>query len=243
MFSWLEEKVRNIVYRERSSSMKYIEFLRKKGVKIGDTTYFYSPRTTEIDLTRPWLVSIGQDVQFARGVVLLTHGYDWSVLRGKYGDILGSAGKVTIGDNVFIGANTTILKGSRIGDNVIVGANSLVHGTLESDTVYAGNPVKKISTIEDYYRKRMNCQLQEAKEVVTEYVNTYNKLPSLRVLYEFFWLFEKRDPSNPGYTDPFFQKMMSRKRTRNLQWKRYQETSPQFENYQAFLKYCGYNLE
>ena len=55
----------------------------------------------------------------------MTHGSDWSVLKGVYGDILGSSGG-KIGDNVFSGMQTTILKGVHIGNNVIIGANLLV---------------------------------------------------------------------------------------------------------------------
>ena len=43
-------------------------------------------------MTRPWLIDIGNDVQITDGVTLLTHGYDWAVLKGVYGDILGSGG-------------------------------------------------------------------------------------------------------------------------------------------------------
>ena len=45
-------------------------------------------------MTRPWLIDIGNDVQITDGVTLLTHGYDWAVLKGVYGDILGSGGGV-----------------------------------------------------------------------------------------------------------------------------------------------------
>ena len=34
----------------------------------------------------------------------------------------------TIGDNVFIGVNSTILMGAQIGNNVIIGAGSVVGG-------------------------------------------------------------------------------------------------------------------
>lgn len=39
---------------------------------------------------------------------------------------LTKIGKVDIGDNVFIGANTTILPGVRIGNNSIIGAASVI---------------------------------------------------------------------------------------------------------------------
>ena len=98
-------------------------------MRIGTGTKLFSkPSAVLIDLTRPWLIDIGQNVQITIGVKMLTHGYDWSVLKGKYGEVLGSAGKVTIGDNCFIGMNTVILKGTTIGNNTIVGAGSVVTG-------------------------------------------------------------------------------------------------------------------
>lgn len=38
------------------------------------------------------MLKIGNNVQITAGVTILTHGYDWSVLKGYYGEILGSAG-------------------------------------------------------------------------------------------------------------------------------------------------------
>lgn len=50
---------------------------------------------------------------------------------------------IKIGDNVWIGCDTTILKGTEITDNVIVGAESVVIGKHnESFVAIAGNPAK-----------------------------------------------------------------------------------------------------
>ncbi len=51
---------------------------------------------------------------------------------------------VEIGDNVFIGCNCIILKGTQIGDNCIVGAGSVVHGSFPANCVIAGNPARII---------------------------------------------------------------------------------------------------
>lgn len=105
----------------------YVRWLRDQGVRIGEgTKIFANPRNVFIDPTRPWLIKIGNDVQITSGVKILTHGYDWSVIKGSSGEVLGSAGKVTIGNNCFIGMNSVILKGASIGDNVIIGAGSIV---------------------------------------------------------------------------------------------------------------------
>lgn len=56
--------------------------------------------------------------------------------------------KVVIGNDVLIGANSIILKGSVIPSSSIVGAGSVVTGRfLEENSVYAGNPAKKIRSI------------------------------------------------------------------------------------------------
>jgi acetyltransferase-like isoleucine patch superfamily enzyme len=53
--------------------------------------------------------------------------------------------RVIVGNDVLIGANCIILKGSKIGDRSVVGAGSVVCGqTIEADTVYAGNPIRKV---------------------------------------------------------------------------------------------------
>lgn len=113
----------------------------------------FDPQTTIIDETRPWMIEIGNDVQITSGVTLLTHGYDWSVLKGVYGEVLGSSGVLKIGNNVFIGMHSTILKGVTIGNNVIIGANSLVNKDIPDNCVAAGNPCRVIMSLEEYYKK------------------------------------------------------------------------------------------
>ena len=113
-------------------------------------------------------------------------------MKGKYGEVLGSAGKVTIGDNCFIGMNTVILKGTTIGNNTIIGAGSVVTGGYPSDCVLAGNPAKVICSLGEYREKRQKAQLAEAVESVREYEKVYGKVPPKEVLAEFFWLFEER---------------------------------------------------
>ncbi len=51
---------------------------------------------------------------------------------------------ITIGDNVWIGMNTTILAGVRIGNNVIIGANSVVTKDIPDNSISAGNPCSVI---------------------------------------------------------------------------------------------------
>ena len=42
---------------------------------------------------------------------------------------------ITIGSNVWIGANTLILRGTTIGDNCVVAGGSVIRGSYPADTV------------------------------------------------------------------------------------------------------------
>jgi acetyltransferase-like isoleucine patch superfamily enzyme len=51
---------------------------------------------------------------------------------------------VNIGSNVFIGMNSTILKGVNVGSNVVIAAESLVAQNIPANEVWGGNPAKFI---------------------------------------------------------------------------------------------------
>ena len=70
---------------------------------------------------------------------------------GQRGCILGASGNLTIGNNVFIGMNAIVLRGVTIGNDVIIGAGSVIAKDCESGWGYAGNPAKKIISIQDYF--------------------------------------------------------------------------------------------
>lgn len=54
---------------------------------------------------------------------------------------------ITIGNNVWIGADVTILAGVTIGDNTVIGAKSLVTKDIPSNVIAVGNPCKVIRKI------------------------------------------------------------------------------------------------
>lgn len=112
----------------------------------------------EIFGTEPCLITVGNHVYFSgKNIRFLTH--DGSAARMKlfgYTDKLYDIfGKVSIGDNCFIGINTIILKGVSIGRNCIVGAGSVVTKDIPDNCVVCGVPAKVISSTKDYFEK--NC--------------------------------------------------------------------------------------
>lgn len=56
---------------------------------------------------------------------------------------------IVIGDDVFVGANSIILKGVTIGDRAIIGAGSVVSKDIPADEIWAGNPAKFIRKIKN----------------------------------------------------------------------------------------------
>lgn len=235
----LKAIMKRIMYRERASSETYVAHLKKIGVRIGEEAYFYAPRSTEIDETRPYLVEIGNNVHFAPHVIVLTHDYGWTVLRGIYHEMVGSGDKVTIKDNVFIGLRTTILKGVTIGENSIVGANSLVTKDVPSNSVVAGVPAKVICSIDEYWRKRRVERAKEAMTVAVEYKKVYGSYPPVEEMFEFFWVFEERkEGMEPGYSHPSFDRLLKKRKVYPELLVRYHATKAIYPGYEAFLKAC-----
>lgn len=117
--------------------------LIKRGMKVGNN--FNRQQGCYLDPTHCWLISIGNNVTFSIRVTVLAHDASCKNLIG-YTKI----GKVSIGNNVFIGANSTILPGISVGSNCIVGANSIVTRDIPDNTVVAGNPARMICSVDDY---------------------------------------------------------------------------------------------
>lgn len=162
----LKNKIKVKILGYRATSESYITYLRKIGVQVGEDVVLYRPLNTTIDVQNPHLLEIGNHVMMTGPVTILTHDYSWSVLKRKYGEIVGNQKYTVLKDNIFIGWGATILAGSYIGENTIIGAGSVVSGHLEGNAVYAGNPARKIMSLDEFYHKRKVKQLDEAVDYV-----------------------------------------------------------------------------
>lgn len=154
------KKILSEMYKKILMHLKGAEYIalcqnpataRKLGVKVGKNCRFYS---INFD-TEPYLISIGDHVTLTDNVWFVTHDGGVWVFSEKEPHI-ESFGKITIGNNVFIGINSVILPDTIIGDNSIIAAGSVVQGEFESNSIIAGIPAKVISTINLYYKKNEN---------------------------------------------------------------------------------------
>ncbi len=57
-----------------------------------------------------------------------------------------SRGDVRIGNDVWLGANSTVLSGSEIGHGAVIGAHAVVRGAIPPYSVAVGNPAKVART-------------------------------------------------------------------------------------------------
>ncbi|MGE6203825.1 acyltransferase [Guptibacillus hwajinpoensis] len=120
--------------------------LIKRGLTVGDN--FSRQGECFIDNSHCWLIDIGSNVTFSKRVIVLAHDASTIKLLGYV-----KVGKVKISDNVFVGANVTILPGVTIGKNSIIGAGSVVTKDIPANVVAAGNPAEVMCEIEEYRKK------------------------------------------------------------------------------------------
>lgn len=107
------------------------------GMQVGDQTAV--ALMVMMDVMFPELISVGRNTIIGYNTTILAHEY----LTDEY-----RLGRVIIGDNVMIGANSTLLPGITIGDGAVVAAGSLVNRDVPAGAFVGGNPIRIIRTAE-----------------------------------------------------------------------------------------------
>lgn len=154
---------------------------------VGDFTYF-----SDVDFESHVLhhyefigdkLIIGKFCQIASGVTFIMNGANhqmnaastypfyvmgWEQPAPSHND-LPLKGDTIIGNDVWIGQNSTILPGVHIGDGAIIGLNSVVSKDVEPYTIVAGNPARSIRKRFDdeliYLLQRLKWWDKPAKEI------------------------------------------------------------------------------
>jgi acetyltransferase-like isoleucine patch superfamily enzyme len=126
---------------------------RYAAYSVGDWTYG-TPTIFQYD--EHSRLTIGKFCSIGDGVTILVGGehrtdwlstYPFNVFFEAAKRIEGhpaSKGDIAIGNDVWIGANSTILSGVSIGDGAVIGAASLVCRNVDPYSVVAGNPARQI---------------------------------------------------------------------------------------------------
>lgn len=86
-------------------------------------------------------VEFGNDCLLSWDVLIMDS--DFHSLQDQEGNKINESKPISIGDHVWIGCRTTILKGTEIPSNCVIGANTVLSRKLEKQcAVYAGSPAK-----------------------------------------------------------------------------------------------------
>jgi len=77
-------------------------------------------------------ISIGSGTEFGPNVLVYDHDHDFRVglKKGNY-----KKSSVEIGSNCWIGANSIILRGTKLGKNCVVGAGSIISGSFPDNSI------------------------------------------------------------------------------------------------------------
>ncbi|WP_195858255.1 acyltransferase [Companilactobacillus futsaii] len=102
---------------------------------IGSNNFF----NYNVSITALFQIKIGNHCKLANNVVIIDHDHDYKNGNNGY-----KVDNVILGNNVWVGANSTILKGVTIGDGAVVAAGSVVTKNVPKRAVVAGSPAKII---------------------------------------------------------------------------------------------------
>ncbi len=121
-------------------------------ITIGNNTSINGPSTEFYSLAHP--IKIGNFCSIARGTAIQEYNHNIDCLTTYYikfrvfsdenGIDAVSRGPVEIGNDVWIGTQSTILTGVRIGDGAVVAANSVVTKDVPAYAIVGGTPAKII---------------------------------------------------------------------------------------------------
>ncbi len=125
----LDKKARVSIGKETVS--RFGLFLRAEGGElfIGDKCFF----NTHVSVTCLERIRIGDRCQIANNVIIVDQDHDYRASWGTY-----HTAPVEIGNDVWIGANAVILKGSTIGDGAVIAAGAVVRGHVKPHSLYLG---------------------------------------------------------------------------------------------------------
>ena len=146
------KRLRIALIFESNKRTKYI--VKHNIFKSVGKNFFFQPRFIPSD---PEFISFGDNVVVASNVTFITHDVSHLMLNNLSDEKFSyNMGEIIVGNNVFIGANVTILPGIKIGNNVVIGACSVVTKDIPDNCVVVGTPAKAIETFDEYLNKRYN---------------------------------------------------------------------------------------
>lgn len=91
-------------------------------------------------------IQIGDDVMLGPNVLIYDQDHDYRA-EGGVAAMKFKTEPVRIGNNVWIGANTLILRGSEIGDNCVIGGGCVIKGKYPANTVVVQKRITEVRSV------------------------------------------------------------------------------------------------
>lgn len=143
-------------------------FIRSNDISIGRYSILNGPNTDLRTAVNP--LKIGNFCSIARGATFHEFNHDFEKVTtyymkknffgGKMVDEVTSKGPIILGNDVWIGANSTILSGVNIGNGAVIAANSVVTKDIPPYSIAGGIPCK---VIRKRFEEDVVSYLQELK--------------------------------------------------------------------------------
>lgn len=127
---------------ERVLVTEKVDRLIANGASIGADVFFEGDIS---DYKNAPFLTLEDGCTVSRGTLILLHDSAMNNIM----ELPIKFGKVTIGEESYVGANCTILCGVRIGKKAIVGAHSLVNRDIPDEAVAYGVPAKIVGNIHE----------------------------------------------------------------------------------------------
>ena len=124
-------------------------YARKMGVNMGENCHVYGKVSWG---TEPWIITLGNNVHVTADCRFVTHDGATLLFRSQE-PTLELTRPIVIGNDVYIGARSTIMGGVTIGDKVIIGTGAVVTHDIPSNSVAVGVPARVIKTADEYFEK------------------------------------------------------------------------------------------
>ncbi|WP_209548119.1 acyltransferase [Exiguobacterium sp. s128] len=147
---WIPIQIRTKLYnwmgiRTNQSEIRPGCFFNSEFVNIGTKSFinFYSQFHSGYD--ERGVITLGERCYIGMNVNFCT-------ISHELGDSSQRAGKntyepITVGNGTWIGANSIILPGVEIAEGCVIAAGSVVTKDCEANSLYAGNPARKIKDL------------------------------------------------------------------------------------------------
>lgn len=120
----------------------YLTIKKNAKFSVGKDTYI-----TRATISCLGSITIGENCILGEGMKLFDHNHQYQKSPFSVSKTEFDIGDITIGNNVWTGANVIVLKGVTIGDNCVIGAGCVIYKDVPANSIIVNQQDHKIKSI------------------------------------------------------------------------------------------------